>query len=63
MVLYEARRAIVEGVTSVAVRASGLKVSWREAEAWHHVVGSESMKTGQKTENIGEGTVQLQESL
>lgn len=32
------------GAASVAVEAPGLRRSWREVAAWHHVAGSELLK-------------------
>lgn len=48
--------AIGEEAVSGIVEAPGLglKGSWREAETWHHVAGSESLKRTQ--EAIGEST-------
>lgn len=41
-------RPFGECTDSGKVEASGLKGSWREAEAWHCVAGSESLKKAQK---------------
>jgi hypothetical protein len=32
-----------EDETSVAIDAPGLKGSWREAGAWYHIIGLESL--------------------
>lgn len=38
-----------EGSGPVTVEAPGLKRSWRKAETWQHVAGSESLKSWSST--------------
>ena len=41
--------AIDEGKAPAAMETPGMKISWRRAETWHHVTGSEPLKRGQGT--------------
>lgn len=41
-------KATTKDVDSIAMEATRLKASWREVEACHYVVGSESLKRVQK---------------
>lgn len=49
------RPAIAEGADSGVEESSGLKGSWRETEAWHHLSGLGSLKRSLR-ESIGEAT-------
>ena len=53
--------AISAGLASATVETSGLKRSWREAEAWYHVAGLESLLQKSR-EVIGEGATSGRDS-
>lgn len=59
--LWRPRKATDKDVDWVAMEATGLKGSWREVEACHYAVGSESLKRVQKRLLVN-GLAQLQKS-